>query len=70
MTLDEMKQSDLCFLRAADVSDVLGVNPHSIRVQAHEDTDKLGFPACVIGNRVLIPRIPFIHFIEGVEESA
>jgi hypothetical protein len=51
-----------------DVGRLLGVNPQSIREQAHRDPKKLGFPVSVVGTRVLIPKEPFYKFI-GLEEA-
>lgn len=64
MTLEEMKRSDKAFLMPTDVAPVLDCNPHSVRVAAKERPEFLGFPVCVIGNRVKIPRLPFIQFVE------
>lgn len=50
-----------------DAARLLGVHPQSIRDQAHIDPKMLGFPVCVIGARVLIPKEPFYRFI-GLEE--
>lgn len=50
-----------------DAARLLSVNPQSIREQAHTDPKMLGFPVCVIGTRVLIPKEPFYKFI-GLEE--
>lgn len=69
MTLDEIKQSDKPMLIPADVADVLGCDPHSIRVTAHQRPELLGFPVCIVGTRVKIPRKPFINFIEGGENN-
>lgn len=52
-----------------DVARLLGVNPQSIREQAHIDQSKLGFPVSVIGTRVLIPKEPFYKFI-GLEAKS
>lgn len=68
MTLAEIKQSDKALLLPADIAEVLDCDPHSIRVAAHCDPALLGFPVCVVGNRVKIPRKPFIRFIEGTAE--
>lgn len=65
MTLSEIKQSDKNMLVAEDVAPIIGCNPHRLRLVAKERPELLGFPVCVVGNRVKIPRIPFIHFIEG-----
>lgn len=63
MTLNEIKASEAIMLKPADVADVLGCDPHSIRVQAREYPEFLGFPVIVIGNKTLIPRKGFLNFI-------
>lgn len=65
MTLTDIINSDKTFLTASEVAPIIGTDPNSIRGQAHEMPDKLGFPVCVIGTRVRIPRIPFIKFLTG-----
>ncbi len=35
---------------------------NGIRKQAQEDPKKLGFPVCVVGTRVYIPRWSFMQF--------
>ena len=62
MTLDEIRASDKAVLTPAEIAPVLGVNPQSIRVA---DPVDLGFPVCRIGTRTLIPRKPFLAFVEG-----
>lgn len=62
MTLDEIRSSDKIMLTPADIAPVLGVNPQSIRAA---DPVDLGFPVAKIGTRTLIPRLPFIAFVEG-----
>lgn len=69
MTMDEIKKSDRAFLLPADIAPVLGCNPHQIRLTAREYPEALGFPVTVIGTRTRIPRIPFIHYIEGVKDE-
>ena len=54
-------------LTPADVAPVLGCNPYSINVMAKADPARLGFPVCVIGNRVKIPRLAFLRWA-GYEE--
>lgn len=65
MTLEEIKCSDKLFLTAVDIAPVLGACPDTIRDQAHENPEYLGFPVSVMGKMVRIPRIPFIYFVEG-----
>ncbi len=63
MTLSEIQASDLDFLIPSDVAPVLGCNPNAINCQAREDPAKLGFPVCLMGSRVRIPRRGFLHWI-------
>ena len=65
MTLDEIHNSTRSILTPADIAAVLDCDPQDIRNQAHADATALGFPVTIIGNRVKIPRLPFIKFIEG-----
>lgn len=70
MTLDEIKSSDKVLLTAADVAEVLGVDPHGIRIMAREQPERLGFPVTVVGrggHGVRIPKIPFLKFM-GMED--
>lgn len=69
MTLDDLKRVDRDWLLAREVAPILGTDPHSIRVWAHQRPDVLGFPVCVIGSRVRIPKKPFIEFWEGKMEG-
>lgn len=68
MTLAEIRASDKTLLLAKDVAPVLGCDPHSIRIQAHEYPEGLGFPVVLLGNRTLIPRKRFLEFL-GEEED-
>lgn len=63
MSIEDIKASGKSYLTAADVAPVLGCDPHSIRVAAHQRPELLGFPVIVIGSRVKIPRIPFLIFL-------
>lgn len=61
---DKIKQSDAILLIPDEVSKVLGLSPQGIRNQARTDPAKLGFPVIVSGNKVKIPRVPFINYVE------
>ena len=63
MTLEQMRDSRKDFLTPEDVSDVLGCMPYTINIQAKEDATLLGFPVCVTGSRVRIPRLAFVHWM-------
>lgn len=68
MTLNEIKNTDKPMLLPAEVAPILGCDAHSIRVQARQYPELLGFPVVVIGNRTLIPRKSFLAYI-GEEET-
>lgn len=64
MTYQEIVASDKVFLLTDDVAEVLGCKAYSINVQAQQDPSKLGFPVCVTGSRVRIPRLGFLHWMQ------
>lgn len=65
MTLPEIRQSDKLFLVPTDIAGLLGCDPQNIRSAAKQRPELLGFPVCVMGTRVRIPRLPFVAFVEG-----
>lgn len=65
MTLKEIERMDKPVLTPAQVASAIGGDAHTIRVTARQRPDLLGFPVIVVGNRVKIPRIPFLRFMEG-----
>ena len=69
MTLDDLKRVDRDWLLAREVAPILGTDPHSIRVAARMAPGRLGFPVCVVGSRVKIPKRPFVEFWEGKMEG-
>ena len=69
-TLEELREIDKPFLTPEDISGVLGSNPQTIRVTAHQRPDLIGYPFTFAGNRMKIPRIPFFRFVEGRNETA
>jgi len=46
-----------------EAAEYLGCNPQYLRIQAREHPERLGFPVVCIGQRVRIPRAPFMKFI-------
>lgn len=67
MTIQEIKESAKDMLTCADVAGVLQCNAYTLHMQAQQRPEMLGFPVICMGNRVKIPRLPFIRFIEGRE---
>lgn len=69
MTLEDLRKVDRDWLLAREVAPILGTDPHSVRVAARLAPERLGFPVCIIGSRVRIPKKPFIEFWEGKMEG-
>lgn len=65
MTRAEIEASALEFLTPEQASEVLGCKPYAINVQAQANPAMLGFPVCVMGSRVRIPRRAFLRWLEG-----
>lgn len=61
MTALELASVPSEVLTCAQVADVIGANPDTVRWQARNDPSKLGFPVIVVGNRVKIPKRPFLR---------
>ena len=64
MTFQQIQESEKNFLTPKDVAEVLGCMPYSINCQAKDDPARLGFPICMMGSMVRIPRLAFIHWIQ------
>lgn len=67
MTLDELEALPVEVLTPAQVAPVLCLDQDTIRGQARECPELLGFPVVVAGNRVKIPKRPFLMFMEGAK---
>lgn len=67
-TIDDLIKSDKAFFTPGDVCGVLGSNPQTIRVTARQRPDLIGFEYTFVGNRMKIPRVPFLRFM-GVDIS-
>lgn len=62
-TIAEIQSCNKDFLTPDDISGVLGSNPHTIRVTARQRPDLIGFEFTFSGNRMKIPRVPFLRFM-------
>ena len=67
MTIDDIKAMPDTMLTPSVAAQIIGCDPQKIRLYARDARwrDALGFPVIVIGNRVKIPRLPFIRYVEG-----
>ena len=64
MTYEQILESKKDFLTPEEVAPVVGCKPHAINVQVKTDASALGFPVCLMGTRVRIPRLGFIHWMK------
>jgi len=64
-TLSEIRNCEKEFLTPQDISKILSCTPYTINIQARDAPEKLGFPICIMGTRVRIPREGFITWCEG-----
>lgn len=69
MTLEQIRQSAKAVLIPTDIARVLGCAPQSIRDQARNRPDLLGFPVTVVRRRTYIPRVAFLRYIDGESTS-
>lgn len=46
-----------------EISGVLNTDPQTLRLTARQRPELLGFPVVIAGNRVKVPRIPFLRFM-------
>lgn len=66
-TLPELAaKTDREFYNIAEVCGVLHADPQTLRLTARQRPELLGFPVIISGNRVKIPRLPFLRFM-GVD---
>lgn len=68
MTLDDLKRLDREFLTPAQVAEVLNCSAQGVRIWSRQRPEQLGFPVCIIGSRIKIPRRPFLRFM-GVSDA-
>ena len=63
-TLPELAMRvDREWFTVTEISGVLNADPQTIRITARQRPELLGFPVIVSGNRVKVPRIPFLRFM-------
>jgi hypothetical protein len=69
LTLDELAALPVEVLTPAQVAPVLCLDQDTIRGQARECPERLGFPVIVAKSRVKIPKQAFIHYMQGEEKK-
>ena len=66
-TLEEIERSSAEMLTPTDIAPIFPANPQSIRLQARDNPDALGFPVICIGSRVYIPKQGCLRFCKGLQ---
>ena len=62
MTLDQIEKLDKDMLVPADIYEYLDTDPNTLRWQAQNEPEKLGFPGIVTKSRVKIPKEGFVFY--------
>ena len=65
MNISELELMTEDFVRPDDVAPIIKTDCQSLRQQAKTDPSMLGFPVCVIGRKIYIPRMSFIKWVKG-----
>lgn len=69
MTLNDIRSMERETITPAIAAQVIGCDPHWIRLAARSHPEWLGFPVIIYGHRTKIPRRAFIQFMEGREAA-
>lgn len=65
MTLSEVKATQRTYLTMNDIGTLIGIRPDTLLFQARQDPSRLGFPVCVAGDTVRIPKGAFLDWLLG-----
>lgn len=65
MTLAEVKSTNRTYLTMNDIGTLVGIRPDTLLWQARQDPKLLGFPVCVAGDTVRIPKGAFLDWLLG-----
>lgn len=66
MTLADLSNIEGDVLSANDVAAYLHCSPQLIREQARTKPELLGFKVIVVGTKTMIPKMPFIRYMGGL----
>ena len=62
-TVEDLRTTPKEFFTPGDVCGALGTNPQTIRVTARQRPDLIGYEFTFVGNRMKIPKVPFLRFL-------
>ena len=68
--LSGIESVDVAWMTADEVAAILGTTPTTLRKTALEDINRLGFPCCIIGHSLRIPRDGFYFWCKYGRVSA
>lgn len=64
-TLEEIEALPKDILVPTDIAGYLGCTPYTINVATRDGSNPFPFPIIRLGNRVRIPKIPFLKVMRG-----
>lgn len=53
------------YLLVTEIAEDIGLSPANIRQQAYTDPSKLGFPVCVCGSSIRVPKSAYLKWKNG-----
>lgn len=65
MTIADIKSMPRTYLTMNDICTLIGIRPDTLLFQARTDPSRLGFPVCVAGDTVRIPKGAFLDWLLG-----
>ena len=65
VTIQEIREMPRTYLTANDIGTLIGIRPDNLLWQARQDPSRLGFPVCVAGDTVRIPKFAFLDWLLG-----
>lgn len=65
MTVAEVKALNRTYLTMSDIGTLVGIRPDTLLWQARQDPSLLGFPVCVAGDTVRVPKGAFLVWLLG-----
>ena len=65
MTVAEVKALNRTYLTMSDIGTLVGIRPDTLLFQARQDPSRLGFPVCVAGDTVRVPKGAFLDWLLG-----
>lgn len=65
ITIEDIESLDKDILVPTDIAPILGCRPYTINIATRDGKNPFPFPVIRMGNRVRIPKTPFIKAMRG-----